>query len=65
MNISKYNHMIIKYSIKVVNGNEWFEATSKYLPDVIEYGDTRLEAYMLLCDTIMVTEEHLGKKLID
>ena len=57
--------MIMEYSIKVVNGDEWFEATSKYLPDVIEYGDTSKEAYVLLCDTILVTEEYLGKKLTD
>ena len=63
MNKSRSGYMIMEYSIEVISGDEWFEATTKYLPDVIEYGDTAKEAYLLICDTILVTEEYLGKKL--
>lgn len=46
----------------VVDGERLFQATIRELPDVVEYGETHVEAYELAVDTIETTAQIFAEK---
>ncbi|WOG27803.1 hypothetical protein [Endozoicomonas sp. 8E] len=59
MNPHSYNITVRRANF---DGEVFFEARVKELPDVAEYADTAEEAYALAIDTIEITAEIFAEK---
>jgi hypothetical protein len=59
--IAEYN---IEYKIYTRKGNDFFEAYTAYLPDIIEFGNSKQESLELICDSIETTKSFWYDKFI-
>ena len=60
---SYYDEMISVYRIYTRKGDDFFEAETPFLPDVMEFGDSKQESLALICDTIETTEKIIKCRL--